>query len=576
MKQWIPSRYFYKLLVSFLLLGVVPLLIVGPITYTLTKSILYKRVYHQSSTLSKIVEENLSQQFAEFFEMLEAITEDEAFEPVFRGKEQGDLDLLYDSLYWRFSGRTIKPAMYLIDKDFNVVMNTGPTPKEYSLEQYRSWGVMRKALIAQGKPVVYFYSLPSDDKRMISLAQANLNQAGELDGIIIVDLYEGLVDALVPQIGDYSQQSIILLDEHFTKSLTFQGDISKSSLDQIMMQMYTTDTYIRKGADYPSCIFSLSKNTIFEFTILVYYSLTQVDELLRLIAVIFIILASMMTVMSIVLALFVARNSSNPLSQVVEVLENVGNGDFSAQTAIDRNDEFGKLGLSVNQMVVKMKQLIDTNRQKEQSLRTSEIKSLMSQTKPHFIFNCLETIKWYILLGDTKEASETVVELGSLLRSSLDLGEGVITVAEEIKFISKYISLQKRRMGDRMHVKFEIDPAVLDVRIPRLLFQPVVENAIMHGLEKKVGRGELLIRCYKEQGYLHFIVKDDGLGMNDKLARQLVRYQEIADVQSGGSGLQNLVRRLHLYYGDSSGIDVSSTKGGGTQVSIYISLMVGL
>lgn len=179
-------------------------------------------------------------------------------------------------------------------------------------------------------------------------------------------------------------------------------------------------------------------------------------------------------------------------------------------------------------------------------------------------------------MGDTKEASETVVELGSLLRSSLDLGEGVITVAEEIEFIKKYIALQKRRMGDRVHVKFEIDSAILNVRIPRLLFQPVVENAIMHGLEKKIGKGDLLIRCYKEQGYLHFVVKDDGLGMNEMVARNLVKYQDIIDVQAGGSGMQNLVRRLHLYYGEEAGIQVSSSQGGGTQVSIFISLMVGL
>jgi two-component system sensor histidine kinase YesM len=179
-------------------------------------------------------------------------------------------------------------------------------------------------------------------------------------------------------------------------------------------------------------------------------------------------------------------------------------------------------------------------------------------------------------LGDTKEASETVVELGSLLRSCLDLGEGIITVQEEIEFISKYISLQKRRMGERLSVNFEIDPATLSVRIPRLLFQPIVENAIMHGLEKKVGKGSLFIRCYKEQGYLHFIVRDDGLGMSEIVARHLVKYQQFTDVKEGGSGMQNLVRRLHLYYGDSAGIEVTSSRGGGSQVSIFISLMVGL
>ncbi|HKL58489.1 MAG TPA: sensor histidine kinase [Sphaerochaeta sp.] len=576
MKQWIPSRYFYKLLISFLLLGVVPLFIVGPITYALTRTILYKRVHATSDALSQAVEHTLAQQFVESLHMVEAIIGDAVFEPLFYDCEKGDLTHFYDSLYLLLAGREVKPVIHIIDKDFTVALNTGPTPKEYYMEQYRTWGVLRRALVAQGEPVIYYHSLPSVDKRFLTLAQAKLNQDGQFEGIVFVDLNEEQIEVLLSLRGGYSQQSIILLDEHFNKALTFQADVDMNSLKQIVAHREHMDSYIRKGSGHPSFIFSLSQNEAFGFTILTYYPLTQVDELLRLVAVIFVILASMMTAMSIILALFVSRNAAKPLSQVVDVLEKVGNGDFSAHTDIERKDEFGTLGQSVNQMVERMKHLIDTNRQKEQSLRTSEIKSLMSQTKPHFIFNCLETIKWYILLGDTKEASETVVELGSLLRSSLDLGEGIITVEEEIEFIGKYISLQKRRMGDRLHARFEVDPDTLAVRIPRLLFQPVVENAIMHGLEKKVGRGELLIRCYKEQGYLHFVVKDDGLGMSELLARNLAKHQQISDVSSGGSGLQNLVRRLHLYYGESAGIQVSSSLGCGTQVSIYISLMVGL
>ncbi|HKM06428.1 MAG TPA: sensor histidine kinase [Sphaerochaeta sp.] len=578
MKQWIPSRYFHKLLISFLLLGVVPLLIVGPITYALTKTILYRRVHYKSDTVSQAIESSLARQLGESLLMVESIINDEAFSPAFRTSDSTKTAHapLYDSLYLLLSGCEIKPAIHIIDKDFAVVLNTHPTPKEYYMEQYQSWGVMRKALFAQGEPVLYYHSNLPDDRRALTLAQAKFFVDGSLEGIIFVDLYDEHIASLLPFLGDHGEQSILLLDEHLNTSLTFQGEVDTTSLEQILTHREKSDSYMRKGDGHPSFIFSLAHNEGFGFTILSYYPLAQVDELLKLVAVIFVILASVMTVMSIILALFVSRNAAKPLSQVVDVLEKVGSGDFSTLTDIDRNDEFGRLGLSVNQMVGKMKQLIETNRQKEQSLRTSEIKSLMSQTNPHFIFNCLETIKWYILLEDTKEASQTVVELGSLLRSSLDLGEGIITVQEEIEFIGKYISLQKRRMGDRVHAKFEIDPDVLSVRIPRLLFQPVVENAIMHGLEKKIGRGNLLIRCYKEQGYLHFVTKDDGLGMREKLARHLSKYQETVDVTEGGSGLQNLIRRLHLYYGDSAGIEVTSSEGAGTQISIYINLMIGL
>jgi two-component system sensor histidine kinase YesM len=355
-----------------------------------------------------------------------------------------------------------------------------------------------------------------------------------------------------------------------------KGTVEDHVFEQIVRNLNHVGAFLQSEMEHPSCMYTLVRNDVLGYAILLYYPLAQVEELLRLIAMVFIIVAGVMTGMSVVLALYVSRNAAKPLSQVVNVLQKVSHGDFSARTDIDRKDEFGNLGLSVNDMVVRMKQLIDTNRQKEQSLRTSEIKSLMCQTNPHFIFNCLETIKWYILLGDTKEASESVVELGSLLRSSLDLGEGIITVQEEIGFIEKYLLLQKRRLGNRMRVKFEIDPDILSIRIPRFLFQPIVENAIMHGLENKMGQGELLIKCYEERSVLHVIVKDNGLGMSGELARKMSSYREMNEVTEGGTGLQNLVRRLKLYYGDTAGIRIHSTPMKGTQVNIDINLMVGL
>jgi two-component system sensor histidine kinase YesM len=127
-----------------------------------------------------------------------------------------------------------------------------------------------------------------------------------------------------------------------------------------------------------------------------------------------------------------------------------------------------------------------------------------------------------------------------------------------------------------MRVKFEIDPDILSIRIPRFLFQPIVENAIMHGLENKMGQGELLIKCYEERSVLHVIVKDNGLGMSGELARKMSSYREMNEVTEGGTGLQNLVRRLKLYYGDTAGIRIHSTPMKGTQVNIDINLMVGL
>ncbi len=577
MRRYITRKYFYKLLISFLLIGVLPLLIVGPITYILTKTILYKRAYTLSELLSSRVEETMGTQFARYESAIDTIITDKSFFSLFSSHGQEELARLYDSLYLLFSNDVVKPGVHIIDKDFNVLMNTTTsTPKEYYQEQFRSWGVIRKTLLAHGSIGIYYHRVTEDDNRRVTLAKTKLLEQGDVEGIIVLDLYTDHINSLIPFQDEFKSLSLVVLDEHNNKAISLQGDINDDSLNVIIESPHLTGVNIKKSANQIPCIYSFSSNEQYHFTILSYYPLTQIDELLHLLAFIVIAIAGVVTVMCVILALFVSRNAAKPLQEAVDVLERVGNGDFSARTNIHRSDEFGKLGLSVNEMVVRMKQLIDTNRQKEQSLRASEIKSLMSQTKPHFIFNCLETIKWYILLGEIDEAIDTIVDLGMLLRSNIDLGEGIVSVEEEIEVIKKYLALQKRRMGERVHVAIEIDPSILSVQIPRLLFQPVVENAVMHGLEKKRGRGEIRIKVYKEMEYLHFIVEDNGMGMNQEEGDRLISYHEISDVKDGGSGLQNLIRRLRLYYGENAGMRIITKEKEGTIVSIYISLKVGL
>lgn len=577
MKHYIAKKYFHKLLFSFLLIGVLPLLVVGPITYILTKNILYRRAQVQNVTISNSIEQSLVYEITDYNYVISQIIHNVRFEELFTPDvNQEQLASFYDNLYLLIAGKHIKPGVHIVDRNFSILLNTTPTPREYYSEPFRSWGVIRKAILANGNPVMYYHLGRTDDPRALTLARIKLNDNGELVGIILIDLYKEHIQALLPAREEAPQTSILLLDEHNTSTLPIQGFIDDHTVSTIIQQPPAAKNSIQKGDGNSSYLFTLKKNQELAFSVLSYYPLTQIDELLHLMALITITLAGLMTFMCILLALFVSRNAAHPLQEVVEVLEKVGKGDFSARANIHRNDEFGELGSSVNKMVIKMKQLIDTNRQKEMSLRTSEIKSLMSQTKPHFIFNCLETIKWYILLGDAKEASQTIVELGYLLRSNLDLGEGIVTIKEEMEIIKKYLALQKRRLGDRIHITMEIDQAILAIRIPRLLFQPIIENAVMHGLEKKRGRGELSIKGYIEQNFLHVIVEDNGVGIPEEISCSILTKHPVEDIQEGGSGLQNLIRRLNLYYGENAGIHFHSEPDKGTRVSLYISLKVGL
>jgi two-component system sensor histidine kinase YesM len=199
MKKWITSKYFYKLLVSFLLIGVMPLLIIGPIAYALTKSILYKRVYNQSEIFIQAVDESFRDTFDASLSMMNSIMEDDAFETLFHSTEEDGRVYLYEALYTLLSTQKNRPSIHIVNADFDVVMSTDPTPKEYYQKAFRSWGVMRKALLAKGNPVTYYYTISSDETRVVTLARAKYTEDGELEGVVFVDHHEeGLRDLIPP------------------------------------------------------------------------------------------------------------------------------------------------------------------------------------------------------------------------------------------------------------------------------------------------------------------------------------------------------------------------------------------
>jgi len=174
------------------------------------------------------------------------------------------------------------------------------------------------------------------------------------------------------------------------------------------------------------------------------------------------------------------------------------------------------------------------------------------------------------MLNQSEEASATIVELGLLLRSTLDLAEGVITLEEELAIISHYLALQQRRMGERLTVEWDIDPALYTLMIPRFLLQPLVENALMHGLEKKRGKGRLTFSAKREDASILFRIADDGIGMESLRAKSMASYREITNAMQEGTGLQNVQRRLSLNYGSACEFSISSEVGKGTTITIRI------
>ena len=571
------TRYFSRLFLSLLLIGVLPLLVIGPVAYFLTRNLMLERTRQSSNEATGLLAIQTQSLIDEYQLVIDTIERERVFSQVFSASsnQSGRISLedktsMYDTLYLLLSGKAIKAGIYVLDGSGSPQLHTNEVPDEYQLEKYINWGVLRKARLAGGATIAYHHKMQPGEslQRVMSMAKCVLSNEGEILGYIIIDLYREHVEELLKRVPGSTYPFLFLLDEFQNPAYVFRGAIDSDGLRDILENPKRTSQYGSSTKTGFSFVFSLEPLERFNFTLLGIYPLHQTEELSSLVAITTIGLGTIMTIICFILALRIARNASSPLSEVVSCLQRITQGDFSARTSIDRTDEFGYLGKSVNSMVEQIETLIATNREKEKNLRTAEIHALQSQIHPHFIFNCLETIKGYILLGQVQDAAETVVELGNLLRSNIDVTEEMISIEEELRIIESYLSLQKRRFGKRLVVTQTIDPALGAFIIPRLILQPIVENAVTHGLEKKKGAGHLAIHGILVDNLVVFTIRDNGVGMPPAIVRKINDRQALESFESHGNGLQNVIDRIRLYYGDVCGVTIESDETRGTTVTI--------
>ena len=270
----------------------------------------------------------------------------------------------------------------------------------------------------------------------------------------------------------------------------------------------------------------------------------------------------------------ITRNIAEPISELCDVAATAGEGDFEIRTKGDNSIvEIQKLNTSVNQMIKKIGQLVDDIRVEEINLRAAELRLLQEQINPHFLYNTLDNIIWLAESGEDEEVVKMVSSLSSFFRTTLSKGRDYITIAEEREHIESYLSIQKFRYRDILSYDIDFEDEILDHSILKLTLQPIVENALYHGIKNKRGMGHIQIDGRMAGDNIEFIVSDNGIGMGEEEAEHLRKVISglVSDDRSGGGfGLFNVNQRLQLNYGKEYGLNIESTYNVGTTIRVKI------
>lgn len=263
-----------------------------------------------------------------------------------------------------------------------------------------------------------------------------------------------------------------------------------------------------------------------------------------------------------------AKRITKPTQELLQSMKLFGKGTLTQRVEVRSADEIGQIGSEFNQMADNIENLIERVYLMEISQKQAEIDFLSMQINPHFLYNTLDTISWLSYTEGNHNVSELVVALAELLRAMVKK-ERFIPLAEELKTVKDYLFIQKQRFGDKLSVHYDIDESAYAYTVPNFILQPLIENAIIHGIEPKIEAGNLWISIQMEPETLCFRITDDGVGMTEKEIERLYQQCKSNDTKQN-IGLKNVYRRLLLCFGEDSCPNIMCEKGGGTTIQFCI------
>jgi two-component system sensor histidine kinase YesM len=257
------------------------------------------------------------------------------------------------------------------------------------------------------------------------------------------------------------------------------------------------------------------------------------------------------------------------------VTTTITQNDLQALMTGKNANEIAELGMSFNIMIGKIKELLDSKIKEQENLKKAEFRALQAQINPHFLYNTLDTIIWMAEAKRNDQVIEIVRALSRFFRITLSEGKDWITLQEEIERTQSYLTIQKMRYRDILDYRIDADEAVLDGTILKLILQPLVENAIYHGIKNKRKGGTVIVRARrKDKNEVLFTVEDDGIGFTRyKLAKVQEKINSDSDelrLEERGFGLENVNKRIKLYYGKEYGLSIESEYQVGTRITLVI------
>ncbi|WP_160673768.1 sensor histidine kinase [Clostridium sp. C8-1-8] len=487
---------------------------------------------------------------------------------------QSDLETQYNLNKYLTQFTNFNPniaSIYILDNYNNKYYSENNTFKTFSVDDINNMKWYKEVLDKHGGFVLklngggLFHNKEGSYESYVSFIRIiNDINTQEKIGVLIININEkAFYDSIVSVSNKYGTK-LIIEDEN-------NNIITKPDIDgQVLHEAEKEKVYAEnkgfvikrlKNKDYIISSIKMSNNNWNLVSVSEYSQLREQSNYVKYFVILFIVINILLIAFG---ALGISRMITKPLRKLHSSMKAVKDGEFNTVDIETYNDEVGAVKDVYNLMVFHIKFLLNKIRDDEKFKRKAELDVLMSQIKPHFLYNTFDTISSLALSGENRNVYEVIKALGTFYRTSLSNGKDIITIDEEIKTIKSYLMIQKVRYRDKFEVIYDLDPSCSEFKIIKLVLQPLVENAIYHGLRNKKEQGIIKISSKLKLDFIQLSVEDNGCGIDAE------KLKDVLESSSSGIGVRATRERLKVFYGDECSFSITSEKNIGTNIVITL------
>ncbi|WP_312371931.1 sensor histidine kinase [Lachnoclostridium sp.] len=411
---------------------------------------------------------------------------------------------------------------------------------------------------------------------VVSLSRAIKDKkSGDVIGALLVDLNYNVINNLCKKINLGYKGYIFLLDEegniiyHPKQQLIYNGLINEKTLE---VKECKESYFLTEGTDKKLYVISRSEKTGWTAVGVanvseLFLQRTQTQKLYFISTVVILLIAMLLSIL-------ISRAITKPIKKLRNSMKEVEKGNFHEKVETYGSDEIANLGKSYNIMIQTVEELMEARVKDQEQKRKSELRALQAQINPHFLYNTLDSIVWMAEEGKNQEVVTMTASLAKLFRQSISNEAEEVTLRQEVDYVRNYLVIQKMRYKEQLNYDIQVPESILNYYVIKLILQPLVENALYHGVKYKEGRGTILVDGYETESTVVLQVIDDGIGMDEDEVSHLFEKRKSTH-KTNRVAVRNIHNRIQLHYGKEFGLSFESKKGYGTKVMITLPKRMG-